>query len=331
MLGKRAARRCVATRGYLLALLAPVMACLLASCIGTSPKVTGSDYFTLAVIPDTQRETWTDSDTRFRNRSQWLVDNASSLNIKFVTHVGDVVDWGHVAPAQFRRAKEALSPLDGRIPYSLTIGNHDTAAVCEGGAACPGTPARIAVRNTTSFNRAFSKKDFVNLKGVFESGKVDNTFSTFTALDREWLVLNLELWPRQSVIDWAKNVVGRHRDYNVIVATHSYMEADGTISTSRGGYGSTSPRHLFDALIKVYPNIKMVVSGHVGTAASRVDVGDRGNRILSLLQCYHSETTNPLRLIRIDVANGTVTDWVYAPYTNETLIAPLTTTMDFAQ
>lgn len=284
-----------------------------------------SEEFSIAIIPDTQQETWKDADTRFRNRSQWLVDNAAEYNLKFVTHIGDVVDWGNVAPAQYTRAKNGLAPLSGKVPYSLTIGNHDTGAVCAGGSACPGSKANVAVRDTVAFNAAFKASDFSNLRGAYEPGKVDNTYSTFTAAGEKWMVLNLELWPRQAVISWAKQVVDSNADHNVIVSTHSYLESDGSIGTSNGGYGATSPKYLFDNLIKVYPNIRVVVSGHVGGGASRVDTGVNGNKILSLLQCYHSRTTNPVRMLKVNVTKGAITNWVYAPYTKETLSAQATT------
>lgn len=288
--------------------------------------------FTIAVLPDTQQETWSDSDTKFKNRSEWLVANAQEQNLKFVTHVGDVVDWGSVAPQQYTRAKNGLSPLNGRLPYSLSVGNHDTAAVCQGGSACPGKDASVTVRDTTAFNAAFPRSTFTNLKGEFENGKVDNSFSTFDAGGRKWMVLNIELWPRQVAIDWAKTVVASHPDHNVIIATHSYLDAAGNISTSSGGYGSTSPKWLFDTLVKTYPNIKMVVSGHTGGSAARVDTGVNGNKILSLLQCFHSQTTNPVRLIRINALAGTVTNWVYAPYTHEMLVPQsVVTGFDFSR
>ncbi len=296
------------------------------------PPSPTDDEFTVAVVPDTQQETWSDTDTRLKNRSQWLVDNASTLNLKFATHAGDVVDWGNVAPAQFTRVKNGYLPLNGKIPYSLTVGNHDTAAVCTGGSACPGANTNVTVRDTTAFNNAFTESLFTNLKGEYEAGKVDNSYHTFSAGGQNWMVLNLELWARQGAIDWAKSVVAAHPSYNVIVATHSYLNSDGSISTSNGGYGATSPKYLFDSLIKVYPNIKMVMSGHVGGAASRVDTGNNGNKILSLLQCFHSRTTNPVRLLKISVSKGTVKSSVYAPYTKETLVAETTTAgIDFTR
>jgi len=61
-----------------------------------------------------------------------------------------------------------------------------------------------------------------------------------------------------------------------------------------------------------------VFSGHVGAAARRVDTGIDGNRIVSYLECFHSGSTNPVRLVTIDPVAGTVASTIYAPLTNET-------------
>ena len=106
---------------------------------------------------------------------------------------------------------------------------------------------------------------------------------------------------RARVVAWANGVVAANPTRNVIVNTHSYLAADGTISTSNGGYGATSPRYLFDNLMKLHPNIEMVLSGHVGQAAVRTDTGINGNKVVSFLQAFHS-TTNPVRLVEIDTA-----------------------------
>ena len=79
----------------------------------------------------------------------------------------------------------------------------------------------------------------------------------------DWLVLDLELWARPPVITWAKNVVATHPKHNVIVLTHAFLEADGSVSNSNGGYGATAPSTLWAALDD-YPNVVMTFSGHVG-------------------------------------------------------------------
>lgn len=282
----------------------------------------GETRFSIAVIPDTQGEVQASSpgnppnlnDRRFLNRAQWLAAQRTTLNLKFVAHSGDVVNWGERDEHQYTVVSQGIKPLDDAgIPYSMAIGNHDTRAVCAGGSACPGESAAVNVRQTPLFNQYFNGR-FRNQAGQFQTGKVDNAYSLFDAGGTQWMVLVLELWPRQAAIDWAKGVVASHPQANVIVVTHAYLNGDGSISTSNGGYGSTSPKHLFDTLVKVYPNIRMVFSGHTGQAASREDVGANGNKIASFLQTFHS-STNPVRVVEIDTADDSLTTYVHAPAT----------------
>jgi hypothetical protein len=282
----------------------------------TTPPATDASFM-IAVLPDTQREVHevTPPDTRFADRTTWLADNAKKLKLEFVTHTGDIVDWDTPTHGQYVNARHALSILsDNKIPYSLTPGNHDTAAVCPGGGACPGANTRATVRDTTMFNR-YLNGGVTDIGGRYEAAKLDNTYSTFTAGERKWLVLNLELWPRTGVVTWAQQVVSSHPDYNVIVATHSYLaHVNGQwVIYNKSDYGATSPQYLFDHLISKYPNIKMVLCGHTGSQGHRVDTGVNGNRIDTFLLTMHSQTTNPLRLIQIDPVAGTLKTWVYAP------------------
>jgi len=54
----------------------------------------------------------------------------NSLDLRFVIHTGDVVNWPAYDPAQLPIASEAMAVLDNAgIPSQLSIGNHDTAAV----------------------------------------------------------------------------------------------------------------------------------------------------------------------------------------------------------
>ena len=76
--------------------------------------------FSFAVIPDTQREVHEASDTRFRERTQWLVDHRRDLRLRFVTHTGDVVDWDTTDHAQTSRASDALRRLEQALPQLLS-------------------------------------------------------------------------------------------------------------------------------------------------------------------------------------------------------------------
>ncbi len=282
---------------------------------GADPGIPGDSKFSIAVIPDTQNEVVNTLDTRFRNRAEWLRAQKSALDLRYALQVGDLVNWGAVAPSQFSKASTDIAPLESAVPWAGAIGNHDTAAVCAGGSACPGANTNVAVRDTTAYNRAFPVSRFDQLGGTYEPGKIDNAYHMFSAGGVDWLVLSLELWPRPGAVNWARNVVSTHKDRNVVVITHAYLNSDGSIGQSNGGYGATSPQYLYDNLIRQYPNIKLVFSGHVGNSAVRTDTGVNGNKILSILQTFHS-STNPVRIVQIDTAAGTVTSSVYAPSTN---------------
>jgi hypothetical protein len=83
-------------------------------------------------------------------------------------------------------------------------------------------------------------------------------------------------------------------------------------------YGATSPQYLHDHLVTVYPNIRMVFSGHVGEAAYRVERGVLGNPIVSFLGAFHSMRSNPVRLVQIDTATGTISTQLVSPVDGRT-------------
>lgn len=281
-----------------------------------APLPAGDTTFSIAVFPDTQMEVLADSDTRFANRTQWLLGNRSLLDTRFLIQTGDLVNWDTPTHDQYVRASTGLQALDAAgLPYAIAVGNHDTAAVCPGGSACPGAWTPATVRDTSTINSYFPVTRFPAMKGQFEPGKIDNAFSTFSAGGRQWLVLTLELWPRVEAVDWAGTVVAAHPDHNVIVVTHSYLEGDGSIGQNNGGYGATSPQYLYDRLIRPYSNVRLVFSGHTGLAASRVDTADNGNSVAAFLSAFHSRSTNPIQLVEIDTAANSVSTRFYAPLT----------------
>jgi len=291
----------------------------------TAIAPTADTKFSFAVMPDTQQEVLKANDSRFINRSKWLVANKSALDLRWVASSGDVVNWDPPDHAQYKIAAAAMVPLEqAKIPYTLTIGNHDTQATMSPGGARDPSRTRILQRDTRTFNAYFKASRYTSVGGAYEANKVDNIYTSYTAGGRQWMVIALELWPRKGVVDWAKQVVASHPHHNVIITTHNYTDGAGVIGTS-AGYGDTSPQYLYDNLVKQYTNIKFVACGHTGQASQRVDTGVHGNKIISFNQTFHSNTTNPVRLIEVDTTAGTVTSKIHAPATNQVLTTYATT------
>lgn len=299
----------------------------------------GADTFSIAVIADTQAETNSVSNTPFLNRTNWMAANKDKLDLRYVLHTGDMTNWGWLDPAQLTRARAAMDVLKkAGLPYSLTVGNHDTAAVGwdgvagstkYGGAAYmsnPECPTRIGaanckswllVRQTAEFNQSFPLASMGNLGGYFEAGKVDNHWTSFQANNTKWLVLTLEPWPRKTAVAWAKNVVASHPDHNVIIQTHHYLDSNGKVSGSNGGYGETPASYLYDQIVSKYSNVKLIFSGHTGKFTHRTDQPG-GNTVVSYLGNDLGANTNPVRIVNINTKTGTVTTTVHNPIQNNT-------------
>ena len=280
------------------------------------PDEDADGIFSIAVIPDTQQEVVVQNavnNKHFLNRTEWLVDNKKALDLRCVIHTGDIVNWGNEVPEQFEIAAEALEVLaEDNIPTVLCLGNHDTAAVGVGGSAADPANTRTRVRDTDSFNKYFSLDTYDYLVPYIED-KIDNSYLRFEACGTKWLVIGLELWPRDDVISWAEREITARPDHNVIIATHAYLNHDGSIQQNNGGYGANSPQYLYDTLIKKYENIKFVFSGHTGSSYVRTDTGVNGNKIVSLLGCFHSNEKNPVKIVNIDVENGKIDGCVFSP------------------
>jgi hypothetical protein len=276
--------------------------------------------FTIVVMPDTQKEVHPARATNlFLHRAQWLADNEDALDIRYITHTGDVVDWDTPGHEQYEMAAEGVAVLErAGIPYSFAIGNHDTMATTVGGSAIDGANTEADLRRTGTFNAYFGVDHVENLRGTFEEGKIDNAYSTFPAGGVDWLVLNLEMWPRIKAVEWAAQVLDTHPYHNAIIVTHSFLTPEGEIVQDNGGYGNTSPQYVFDHLVAKAPNVRFVLSGHTGTWAHNEQQGVSGNPIHIIQAAYHDETTNPTRLLEIDTANDSFTTSIYAPYTDTT-------------
>ncbi|MFT4288632.1 metallophosphoesterase [Nocardioides sp.] len=298
---------------------------------GTDPATThsaaGDTAFTLAVLGDTQSEVLSPTKTTFATRTSWLAAHRQELDLRFVAHTGDLVNWGWLVPAQFDMATAAMATLTtAGLPWQVAVGNHDTAAVGwdgqegsrgYGGSAYQGNPecaerfgddckTWLLVRNTDAFNSRISASDEGAVAETFE-GKLENSYSTFEAAGHTWLVLNVELWPRQEALTWAAGVLAAHPDDNVIILTHSYLTADGSLA-GNGGYGALPATEIYNQLVARYANVKLVFSGHEGVTAERIDTP--GGRKVAAFLGNETGGVGVTRLVDIDAANGVVsTRW----------------------
>ena len=282
-----------------------------------------SSVFKIVLLPDTQVYARAYPDT-FYAQTKWIADNADS--IAFMLHQGDITD--NNTPAQWNVAVFSIKLLDGKVPYSLTQGNHDL-----------GTRGSTDTRDSTLMNRFFPYAEYSKQKGfggTFESGKIDNNWLTFRAGGVDWLVISLEFGPRDKVLDWAAALVEKHPKHRVIVNTHAYMYSDDRrmqeghnwlpqkypIGKNAGADMPNDGEGMWNKFVSKYPNILFVFSGHVlndGTGLL-VDKGEKGNNVYQILANYQMKPKGGegyLRLMTFDTKKKTVDVKTYSPLLNK--------------
>ena len=281
--------------------------------------------FTLAVLPDTQfycdtrlklSKKWGNGDLRryFFDQTRWVRDNHKRLNIAFLVHEGDIVQAD--AHEEWAIAKEAMSILDGHVPYCLCLGNHDMGFKKSNNKY----GGDIAVNRTTHFNKYFPREKFAKTKefgGTFDPKRHDNSWYHFEAAGMKFLIVSLECKPRDEVLDWANKVVAEHPDHRVIVLTHAYMRANGK-RFEKLGYKikGNAGEAIWQKLVSKHKNIFMVLCGHASGEAVLTTKGDHGNQVHQVLSDYqnlHNGGESWLRYMVFEPSENKIKVYTYNP------------------
>jgi hypothetical protein len=257
--------------------------------------------FRIVIVPDTQIYSANDPGWRKSSRKEvftqmatWIAQNAASLNIKFVLHMGDIVN-DEPNSNQWINANEAMSILDeGNVPYSMAIGNHDM---------------NSNTRNTANFNSVFPYTRFENeswyggrMEETIQDGfdpcnDYDNAYHYFNAAGMDFLILTLEVGPTDAILNWADSVISSHPNHRVILATHSYMnptdERDGCFYLPAPCCPNSDPNcsntgeQVWQKLVRKYENIDFVFSGHQDPSSTSrgflASIGDHYNVVYQFL------------------------------------------------
>jgi len=292
------------------------------------PQLAKDKPLRLIVLPDTQHYV-RDNPHIFQSQTAWIANNADSIS--FVIHVGDITNANNTT--QWPIAVSALSLMDGNVPYTFTPGNHDMG----------GNNAQT--RNTTLMNQylPYSKYSLLpNFGGAYQVGQMDNTWHKFSTHDGyHFIIMSLEFAPRNAVLEWAGEVIKAYPSHNIIINTHAYMYSDDKRHSDLYGHKWTPSTYglyaesdgdandgeqMWDKLVKLYPNIFMVVSGHVlndGTG-TLVSDGDHGNKVYQMLANYQDGVIGSenggngfLRIIDLDTENAKMYVRTHSPLLDE--------------
>lgn len=291
----------------------------------TSARAWGQ-AFTIAVLPDTQYYCRDNTASVggpldfFAAQTRWVVDNAAARNIRFVTHLGDIVNTAGTttASAQWNVAVNAMATLkNSTVPHSILPGNHDWTSSAGNGSL---EHFRARFGNTSGF---FAGKNWFlgyDPRGVNSAQR----FST-PAGDMLHLALEFESGnPAQSSdfapgtptnpLAWAQSVIDANPGVPTIISTHDHLNT----STRR----DDDSARLMDALVRRNDQVFMVLNGHFSSATVAetclTSVNDFGRPVYEMLTDYQSRNRGGdgwMRLLEFDPANNRVTARTYTPVT----------------
>ncbi len=259
-----------------------------------SEAYTGDYAFSLAVVGDTQsitnRGAKGPSNAYYNslpNLYQWIVDHVESKKMQYVIGLGDITEMGvdswhknyepkATGDAEWEYARNAISKMNDVVPYTLVRGEgHD---------------------GYERFNEWFA--DYTpytkNIAGFYKEGEVGSVYHTFEVGDAKYLIMCLDFGAKDSVLEWANEVVAENADRKVIVTTHGYLKSDGTLLATGDEYSPSKSYYdpenndgddIWEKFVKKHENITMVISGHMTCDDVVIDqvVGEKGNSVTHIL------------------------------------------------
>lgn len=260
------------------------------------------ESFSVVVIPDTQGYAELDP-KMFYAQMRWAIGKMEEYNVKFVMHVGDIVQTDSIE--EWDIADRAFTIIEGAIPYNIALGNHDI------------EQARgLDNRDSTRANKYFPERRFAKRSwfGGTMDGKIENNYTFFSSAGMDFMVVTLEFGPRDVVLDWANALVRAYPQKRVIVVTHAYLSAEHErLSDTHRRHNATNyvccrngndGEAIWEKFVRKHPNVFLVVSGHevhtdrnLPTGGKLTSYGDHGNPVHQIMVNYQTQGFGWLRLL----------------------------------
>jgi len=262
--------------------------------------------FTIVALPDTQYYSesfpWI-----FNTQTQWIVDNRDTLNIPYVSHLGDIVNYS-LSLEQWDNADAAMSILetDPTLSYGLCVGNHDEV---------PNNDPN----GTEIYNTYFPYSRYegvVPWYGGHFGNDNDNHYILFEAGNIRFVALHFEFdyfnEANAPVLEWADEVLQIHSDRLAIVSAHAMI--------GPGMQGGFTPQAaaIYEAL-RDRPNLFLMMCGHYHGEGQRVDVYE-GRTVYTLLSDYQGGENGGdgfLRIMEFVPAEDEIRVQTYSPWLDQ--------------
>ncbi len=282
--------------------------------------------FTVVGLPDTQNYcTTTNSGLGIYNKqTQWVLDNKETLNIKFLTHLGDIVDSA-TNTAQWNVATAAMGKLDTQLPYGVCTGNHDL--------------ANGSTHYIDRFGPTHPRWVDPGSGQVYDwyQGASPRGYSSYQVINvngRDYMFLHIDCDCPDSDMAWAATVLSQHPRTVTMLTTHDYLAETGASSSSgsgtgqRGrvnwptGYISVGPDRnnvtdIWNTLVKPFNQVYMVICGHNFAQYNIEDTNAAGKTVHQVIADYQTLPNGGngfLRIMEFRPGQNQIYNTTYSPH-----------------
>ncbi len=265
--------------------------------------------FNFVALPDTQQYSESKPEV-FHAQTQWIVDNLESQQIKFVSQLGDIVD--DLKVEQWKVARAAMDRLHVKVPYGISVGNHDMKSSGD----------------TSMFQQYFPASRFENFDW-YGGSRHNNTssYQLFSAAGKDFVVVHLPCNAPDASLAWADDVLNRYPDRKAIVSTHMYLGPIERPSNSkefftlpkgrmkwkkRFGKAGNTPQQMWEKCFRNHKNLILILCGDQSRsqAVHQTVRGRHGNTVHEVLSDYRD---GYLRLYTFMPDNKTIRVTTYSP------------------
>lgn len=256
-----------------------------------------AEEFTVVALPDTQFYSQDYPET-YDAQTRWIVEQRRALNIRFVTHLGDIVNVGTDPNEyyQWQNAKAAMSRLEiADVPHGTCIGNHDIWG-SEGGGFSGGGYDPNGAYYLQNFGPQFYR-DRPWTVSASPSGL--SNAQVITVGGRSFLFLHLLVETPAAELAWAQGVLNANRDKPTMVSTHRYLHDWGPLGQGRYNdfnyffeplyrHDGIKSEAFFENFVAKNRQIFAVLCGHNAGEYRQVSQNDFGLPVHEILADYQS-------------------------------------------
>lgn len=259
--------------------------------------------FSMILLGDPQGYTKYDiNQPLFELCTVWCADNIDNLKVKAVLCTGDLVEQNEnivlnrsmlnqTSKQMYEWASHCMKRLDNKVPYIISTGNHEYGYV-RGDESFTHFPEY--------FDVARNSKNAECLVAAFPNrmGNVSIENSAYEFNDKNWgklLVITVEWAPRDEVLEWARKLCAsdKYKNHTAILMTHTLLREKTAEYTDNENYKIKPANYgkgIWEKLVKVTPNMRLVICGHTGTpgdfdqsVAYRKDKNDAGKEVHQMM------------------------------------------------